>query len=181
MKNDEGALLDCSDGDLAEYPREYLVFHASLEFEKARIRSIAKKIPLHFGSAKEAFADGCGAQSQTACEISMSAVAGTFSEGRYLSLPILPRRLQGDWIRSFYRISEESDYQPPRAMKRGASWYLEAEPRSLLLFEILKSKGVSSLRVQATRAALEGEDISFLSIPSLVHSSRAMLGSRPAK
>jgi hypothetical protein len=181
MKNDEGVWLDCSDGDLAEYPRAYLELQASWEFEKARIRAMAKKARLLFGSAAEAFADGCGDPSQTAGAIPMSAVAGIFSGRRCLPLPILPRRLQGSWKRSFYRISEESDYQPPRAVRQGASWYLEAEPRSLLVFEILKSKGVSSLRVQATRPALEGEDISLLSIPSLVHSSRAMLGSRLAK
>lgn len=180
MDNDERGWLDGLDGDLAEYPVEYLDHVALHEFRKARIKGMLRRLVPGYGLVGESTSDWRGASSPSR-SIPIDSIAGILVEGRFLPLPILPRRLEESWMRSFYRLGEESDYRPLGAVKRGEFWYLEDEPGALLAFEILRSRGASSLRINAARLPMAKEDFSLLSIPSLASVSGAVLGSRPAK
>jgi hypothetical protein len=179
MDNDERGWLDGSNGDLAEYPVEYLDHVALHEFRKARIKAMLRRLVPGYGLVGESTSDWRGASSPSR-SIPMASIAGILTDGRFLPLPILPRRLEEIWMRSFYRLDED-DYRPLGAVKRGEFWFLEDEPGALLGFEILRSRGVSSLRVRAARLPVANEDFSLLSIPSLASVSGAVLGSRPAK
>jgi hypothetical protein len=179
MNDDERGRLDGSNGDLAEYPAEYIEHVASHEFEKARIRSILRRLAPRAGVVGD-MPSGCSEDPPPSRSIPAASVAGVIAEGRLLPLPILPRGLKESWMRSFYRLGED-DYGPLGAVRRGELWYLEDEPGALLAFEILRSRGASSLRIQPARLPAAKEDFSLLSIPSLASASGAVLGCRPAK
>lgn len=177
MNDAERGWVDASNGDLAEYPAEYLELVALREFRKARFRSIVRRLAPGRGRGE---APGREEVLGPCLSIPIASIAGLIAEGRLLPLPILSRRLEEGWMRGFYRLDGE-DYRPLGAARRGEFWYLEEGPEAILALEILRSRGVSSLRVrEASPPAAEG-DFSLLSIPSLAAAPGAVLGCRPAK
>lgn len=179
MKDSERCWLEGSGADLAEYPEEYLEYVALREFRKARVRSLLRRLAPGYGLVGDGSPE-CGEAPAACRSIPLASIAGLSAKGRLSPLPILPRRLEESWMRGFYRLGED-DYPPLGAVKRGELWYLEAEPGALLALEILRSRGLSTIRVRPERLSAAEGDFSLLSIPSLAAASGAVLGCRPAK
>lgn len=126
-------------------------------FALARLLWLPRTLAAVFGPARSAW-DGDGFPAELPIG-SVQGVAG--ADGRIRPLPFMKRRLLQAW-RKAWRVADLDRLPELPVVRAEGSWVLEDDARSLVALEVLRAKGVRTVRVRRSdRTAIAPRPLRF--------------------